>query len=265
MSYEALSVDAAKKAEHDAEVAKRRHTREIAEEARGGAAGAKSAAVTPSMIAKVQDAIASKRGRKRKDDASASAQSQQPEASVEDPRVRQAELLAKYTRYANHRHPAIRAAVGGIAPNPRWSVEELQLHLDRVRQSLNSAGAEMMIKRGLITAAHAAEWLTMRAGINPTAEDLHDFGVAVEELLMDNEEVMQPELGELQAEVGSLLIMPWYARLAMKMAHVARAYSMERKASSSSSSRQKRPRSAPEMPPPAAVQPAPEPAAGVGL
>lgn len=258
MSYEALSVDAAKKAEHDAEVAKRRHTREIAEEAKGAGRNASNAA-TPSMITKVQAAIASKRGRKRKEDG-ADAAAAQPEASIEDPRVRHAELLAKYTRYANHRHPAIRAAVGNIPPNPRWSIEELQLNLDRVRQSLNSAGAEMMIKRGFITAAHAAEWLTMRAGINPTGEDLTDFGPAFEQLLMEDEEVMQPELGELQAEVGSLLIMPWYARLAMKMAHVAREYSMARR-----SSTQKRPRGAPAMPPPAAAPPAPEPGAGVGL
>lgn len=260
MSYEALSVDSARKAEHDAEVAKRRHTREIAEEAKGAGRNASNAA-TPSMITKVQAAIASKRGRKRKEDGGADAAAQ-PEVSIEDPRVRHAELLAKYTRYANHRHPAIRAAVGNIPPNPRWSIEELQLNLDRVRQSLNSAGAEMMIKRGVITAAHAAEWLTMRAGINPTNEDLIDFGVAVEELLMENEEAMQPELGELQAEVGSLLIMPWYARLAMKMAHVAREYSMARR---SSSAPQKRPRGAPAMPPPAAAPPAPEPGAGVGL
>lgn len=251
MSYEALSVDAAKKAEHDAEVAKRRHTREIAEEAKGAGRNASNAA-TPSMITKVQAAIASKRGRKRKEDDTAA----QPEANVEDPRVRHAELLAKYTRYANHRHPAIRAAVGNVPPNPRWSIEELQLNLDRVRQSLNSAGAEMMIKRGFITAAHAAEWLTMRAGINPTGEDLRDFGAAFEQLLMEDEEVMQPELGELQAEVGSLLIMPWYARLAMKMAHVAREYSMARKSSQTSTKRQ---RSAPSMPPPAAAPPAPEP------
>lgn len=248
MSYEGLSVDSSKKAAHDAEVAKRRHARELAEEARGSAEkNAANAPVTPAMVARVTEAA--KRGRKRKEDSEAT-------ASEEDPKVRHAELLAKYTRYANHRHPAIRAAVGGIAPNPRWSIDEVHANLDRVRQSLNSAGAEMMIKRGLITAAHAAEWITMKAGINPTGEDLRDFGAAFEQLLFEDEEAMQPELGELQAEVGSMLIMPWYARLAMKLSQVAREYSMHRK--------QPR-RAVPTAPLPQPSPSAPEPAAGVGL
>lgn len=232
MDFDALSVDATKKAERDAEIEKRKHSREIAAEAKtAGEGGGVSFA---QLQARVSAAIAEKRkrGRPPKEPVSSEESQGQRQQDADAGRVRHAELFARYTRYAQSRNPQIQAAVAGVEPNPRWSTEELQMQLDRVRAALNSSGAEDIVKRGVVTAAQAAEWVTMKAGINPTNEDLTEFGAVMEEMLLGPDadpNLLQPELSEMQAEVGSLLYVSWPTRLTMKLCHAIRSYTLARR------------------------------------
>jgi hypothetical protein len=224
MDFEALSVDSAKKAQHDAEVAKKRHSKEITDEAKGTGA---NALATPSFVSRVQALIPkAPRGRppKRKPNDTEDEQPD-PKRVVEDEKIRHAELYARYVRYAQSTEPKLREAVGGVAPNPRWSLAEVQSNLDRVRSHLDSSGAEASIKMGVVAVARGLEWVTMTAGVNPTREDLNGFGNTMETIMREEPHLFQPELAEMQAEIGSLITTPWQARLMMKMAQAVRAYS----------------------------------------
>ena len=245
-AFESLSVDAARQAEHDTEVAKRAKSREISAEASAAAEGrAWGAAVTQALSSK-------KRGRPRKDDGGDAAAP--PAPSTDEERVRQAALLDKYTKYAQARHPAIVEAVGGVAPNPKWSADEAQAQLDRVRHALDSAGSAAMVRQGLATACRGLEWVVMDVGVNPkNAYDLRDFGAFMGNILSSEEhrEALQPELSELECEAGALFRVPYPLRLAAKMHELMVAYTANRRES-------KRPRgSAPESAPVPPAAPAP--------
>lgn len=249
-AFESLSVDAARQAEHDTEVAKRAKSREISAEASAAAEGrAWGAAVTQALSSK-------KRGRPRKEDGGDAAAP--PAPSIDEERVRQAALLAKYTKYAQARHPAIQEAVGGVAPNPKWSADEAQAQLDRVRHALDSAGSAAMVRQGLATACRGVEWVVMDVGVNPNGMyDLRDFGGFMSNILSSEEhrEALQPELSELECEAGALFRVPYPLRLAAKMHELMVAYSASRR---ESAQQIKRPRgSAPEKPPIPPAAPAP--------
>ena len=240
-------MDAARQAEHDTEVAKRVKTREISAEASAAAEGkAWGSAVAAALGSK-------KRGRPRREDGAAS--EAPPPPSVDDERTRQAALLAKYAKYAAARHPLIQEAVGGVAPNPRWSADEAQAQLDRVRHALDSAGCAAMLRQGLAGACRGLEWVVMDLGVNPRgAYDLRDFGDFMGNVLSSDEhrEMLQPELSELECEAGALIRVPYTVRLLSKLHELMMSYSANRREA-------KRPRgSAPESGPVPPAVPAPE-------
>jgi hypothetical protein len=247
--FESLSVEAARKAEHDTEVAKRAKSREISAEASAATEGkAWGSAVAQALASR-------KRGRPRKDDGDAAAAA--PAApSVDDERARQAALLAKYAKYAQARHPAIVEAVGGVPPNPKWTADEAQAQLDRVRHALDSAGSAAMVRQGLAGACRGLEWVVMDVGVNPNnMYELRDFGDFMGSVLSSEEhrEALQPELSELECEAGALFRVPYPVRLLSKLHELMLSYSAGRRESA------KRPRgSAPESGPVPPAAPAPE-------
>jgi hypothetical protein len=219
--FERLSVDASKKLEHDAEVEKRRKSREISGEAKQQ--------LEKKDLTSFMNALGSapaKRGRPPK-------QPPPPEeTSMNEERARQLAALGKYTRYAQSRNPVIQEAVAGVAPNPKWSADEAQAQLDRVRDHLDSVGAGAMVRRGVVAIASGAEWVTMRAGINPNnMYDLDGFGPFMEGVMGDEQarEELQPELSEAEAELGGFLKAPWQMRALAKFHGLLGAYTAHKR------------------------------------
>jgi len=224
--FERLSVDASKKLEHDAEVEKRRKSRELSGEAKQQLEKKDLNSFMTALSAQ-QPAAAPKRGRPPKERAAAP----EEQLAVEE-RARQQEILAKYTRYAQSRNALIQEAVAGVAPNARWSADEAQAQLDRVREALNSLGASAMVQRGVVSLASGAEWVTMRAGINPNnMYDLDGFGGFMEGAMMDPEarEELQPELSEAEAELGGFLRVPWQIRALSKFHGLLASYTAHKR------------------------------------
>jgi len=223
---ERCSVDAAKKAEHDAEVEKRTKGKQLNVEAKEKLAAKDINAFVTAIGA------GTKRGRppgKRAEPADAA----QPAAvDPNEERARAAAAIGKYTRYYQNRNAIIREAVGGVPPNPKWTADEAQAQLDRVREQLNSYGAGAMVRRGVVSMAQGAEWVTMRAGINPNnMYQLDGFGGFMEGLMGDAEarEELQPELGEAEAELGGFCNVPWQIRFLSKFHTLLAGYTAHKR------------------------------------
>jgi hypothetical protein len=225
--FERLSVEGSRKLEHDAEVEKRRKARELTGEAKQQI---EKKDLNSFMTALASNAPAPKRGRPPKNQPTAPADPAVVDANEE--RARQSAALAKYTRYAQSKNELIREAVGGVAPNPRWSADEAQAQLDRVREHMNSAGASEIVRRGVVSLSQGAEWVTMRAGINPNnMYDLDGFGGFVEGMVASEEgrNELQPELSEAEAELGGFLHVPWQVRALSKFHGLLAAYTAHKR------------------------------------
>jgi hypothetical protein len=231
MDFEQLSVDNAAKLSKTNRVDKIRERKELAEEAKQAGGSGLTAALaqraTPGEAQAFVKAAASKAGgtkRARATEAPAAAQ----KSDADNDAARRATALARYTRYFNSPHPALREACNGRAPDPRWSADECEAALDSVRTTLNTRGVQDTCKMVLVTGAQAAEFVTMKVGINPGNRfDLEDFGAATAEAC-ENEH-FSPELAEMAAEMGPFFVMPWYMRLGTKLVKFADEYSVYNK------------------------------------
>lgn len=212
-AFESLSVDHAEKIERDSKVAKMVDRKEMSLESKSQLDSRAGPADVASFRTALGISAPAKRGpgRPPKD----------PSTAPDDNRVRHAETIARYTRYFNS--PVTNSACNGIAPNAKWSLDEASAHLDRVRATLNSRGAEDTFKQGVVMAAKGFEYGTMKLGINPMQLDVTDLGGFIEHSIEND--ALEPEISEGVAECGSMLITPWYARLSMKLVHLAREYS----------------------------------------
>lgn len=216
--FESLSTEHAAKLESAKRVEKMVERKELTSQAKSEF----DSKATPGDAAAVARALGAKRGRPAgvKSNATASSQSSEP-----DPKLRQLEAITRYTRYFNSKNKQCRDACGGIPPNPRWSAEEAEAALDRVRAARAEDAGDEMFKSTIITAARGYEYVTMKMGINPAKQDLTDFGDFIE----TNIDELDPELSEGRAECGSLLSAPWYIRLAYKGQHLAVAFHESKK------------------------------------
>lgn len=240
--FESLSTEHAAKLESAKRVEKMVERKELTSQAKSEF----DSKATPGDAAAVARALGAKRGRPAGVKSSATSSSQEP-----DPKLRQLEAITRYTRYFNSKNKQCRDACGGIPPNPRWSAEEAEAALDRVRAARAEDAGDEMFKSTIITAARGYEYVTMKMGINPAKQDLTDFGDFIE----TNIDELDPELSEGRAECGSLLSAPWYIRLAYKGQHLAVAFHESKKRGSTASlplpsepgpSIQKKPRSEPD-------------------
>jgi hypothetical protein len=228
--FESLSTEHAAKLEAQKKVEKMVTSKELSSQARSEFES-KATANDAAAFAKAMGASTAKRpvGRPPKS-SSATATSQSPEHEA---RLRQTEALARYSRYFNSKHPKLREACAGIAPNAKWSAEEAESHLDRVRAALAEDAADETFKSGIITAARGAEWVTMKLGVNPVGLDLNEFGDFMEHVI--NEDKLEPEMSEGRAECGSLLTAPWQGRLVYKFIRLSHEFSESKKRAASSS------------------------------
>jgi hypothetical protein len=220
--FESLSTEHAAKLEAQKRVEKMVERKELSSQARSEF----ESKASPSDAHAVAKALASHKrpvGRPRTNASSASA-NQSPEHEL---KLRQSEALARYSRYFNSKHPALREACGSIAPNSKWSAEEAESHLDRVRAALAEDAADETFKNGVVTIAKGAEWVTMTLGVNPARLDLKDFGEFVAGAI--NSDALEPELSEGRAECGSLLTAPWQARLLYKVSNLALVFNESKK------------------------------------
>jgi hypothetical protein len=215
--FESLSTEHAQQLEQQRRVDKMVHSKELSSKARSEfeskAGPADAAAFAKALGAK-------KVGRPAK----AVAVANSPDHEL---RLRQIEALNRYTRYFNSKRQELRDACGGIAPNPKWTCEEAEAQLDRVRASLAEDAADETFKNGVIAAARGAEYVTMKLGINPARLDLNDFGEFMNVAI--REEKLEPEISEGRAECGSLLTAPWQARLFYKVSNLAIEFSEAKK------------------------------------
>lgn len=215
-AFESLSVDHAEKIERDAKISKMTDRKEMTLEVKSALDSRAGPADVASFRAALGINAPQKRGPGRPPKEPA-----QSAAAPDDSRVRHAETIARYTRYFNS--PVTNSACNGIAPNPKWSLDEASAHLDRVRATLNSRGAEDTFKHGVVLASKGFEYGTMKLGINPMQLDVTDLGDFIEHSIEND--ALEPEISEGVAECGSMLITPWYARLSMKLVRLAREYS----------------------------------------
>jgi hypothetical protein len=224
--FESLSTEHAAKLEAQKKVEKMVTSKELSSQARSEFES-KATANDAAAFAKAMGASSAKRpvGRPPKSSSSAT-----PEHEA---RLRQTEALARYSRYFNSKHPKLREACAGIAPNAKWSAEEAESHLDRVRAALAEDAADETFKSGIITAARGAEWVTMKLGVNPVGLDLNEFGDFMEHVI--NEDKLEPEMSEGRAECGSLLTAPWQGRLVYKFIRLSHEFSESKKRAASSS------------------------------
>jgi hypothetical protein len=224
--FESLSTEHAAKLEAQKKVEKMVTSKELSSQARSEFES-KATANDAAAFAKAMGASSAKRpvGRPPKSSSSAT-----PEHEA---RLRQTEALARYSRYFNSKHPKLREACAGIAPNAKWSAEEAESHLDRVRAALAEDAADETFKSGIITAARGAEWVTMKLGVNPAGLDLNEFGDFMEHVI--NEDKLEPEMSEGRAECGSLLTAPWQGRLVYKFIRLSHEFSESKKRAASSS------------------------------
>lgn len=214
--FESLSTEHAAKLESAKRVEKMVERKELTSQAKSEF----DSKATPGDAAAVARALGAKRGRPRTSSSASASASQEP-----DPKLRQLEAITRYTRYFNSKNKQCRDACGGIPPNPRWSAEEAEAALDRVRAARAEDAGDEMFKSTIITAARGYEYVTMKMGINPAKQDLTDFGDFIE----TNIDELDPELSEGRAECGSLLSAPWYIRLAYKGQHLAVAFHESKK------------------------------------
>lgn len=146
---------------------------------------------------------------------------------VDQGEARRARALSVYQRY--YSTPSLQQACGGVAPNPNWTAEQAEAHLDRVRNTMNAKNARVMCEKSICLAADGAEFVTMKVGVNPRDWDLRDFGgmvkYAIEE---DPARPLEPELSEMTAELSDFLTAPWSVRLSLKFFGMMEQYSAMR-------------------------------------
>jgi len=240
--FEQLSVDYSEKLERDGKIEKIKERSSVSREAKGG------------DLDKPLDKGAAKAFQKALKNHTKKDRDVEEKAAA----VKRLSCISRYTRYFNSGHPQLTQACGGVAPNAKWTLEEAEHHLDRVRTSLNQSGAEQACKQAVVYGAKAAEWVTMKMGVNPMEWDLTDIGPAVETHI----DFFEPELQEMMAETGDMFNMPWQLRLTLKIGQFGQMYSEQRKRGGASApsavevapeSKQKRVRIAEEEPRPSTV------------
>jgi hypothetical protein len=144
------------------------------------------------------------------------------------------------------------------------SEAEADTLLLRIREALGEKGSKQMCEKILWGGMTVLEKITHDAGFNPMKLQIKGIGGAMNKILNTPplREKLEPELTEMEIEIGGKFHAPWYARLGIKLAEFVYEFSngQKRAIAQMYSSRPVNATDLPPMaPPPAAQAPPPSP------